>query len=253
MSTTALLAATLGSKITKSLLSVWLKDKELLKSAAEIGVEAFSKHTQDHLEARKAKRVFEDLVDKVIGDLSVFISNEHKSLETAKGDLKQIVEGIITIISSEDFFDLCLNERLSVSRFLAGSSELRQAQVKKRHVNQDDFDSLFQFVAGSFLSTIHSLPTFNRTAIRKILEDTELIVEKLSRIQSTLDLTVATQDDSNRYAQTYRKHFSRRFRKIQLFGLDARSLAKSYTLAIGYISLTLADEEGTQRSALKRH
>lgn len=204
----ALLAIAIGGKFLRGLLGIWLKDKAILNESASAGVEFFEKHTKDFLEARKSKRFFEELADRVTADLARFIDNEHKTL--LKGDIQQIVDGSVTIISSTAFFDLCLRERLDYGRIIQQSQPLATKEAQSRAVPGEHFYSIFRFIVLEFLSSISALPTFNRTAFRHILEDTELIIEKISRMQESLDsLSVVPDDDELRQDAEYRSHFAR--------------------------------------------
>jgi NACHT N-terminal Helical domain 1 len=199
---------------------------------------------KDFVEARRAKRFFEELADRVADDLSTFIGSEHNKLP--KGDRKQIMESSIEIISSPDFYDLCIAERLSFERILKTCKPLLNEQAKQRGIKVAVLESIFRFILMEFVALLSSLPQFNRVAFRKILVDTEVIIEKISRLQTKLDeLASSSNDDSIRHEHDYRRHFARKFRQIQLFGVDSRELQKKYDLSIGYISLTISSDEDT--------
>ena len=61
----------IGTKLVKGLLSIWLKDKTVTKQTSELGLELFEKHAKDFVEARRAKRFFEELADRVADDLNL--------------------------------------------------------------------------------------------------------------------------------------------------------------------------------------
>jgi energy-coupling factor transporter ATP-binding protein EcfA2 len=238
----SLVIASIGTKLVKGLLSIWLGDKGIAKLTAELGLDFFEKYTTDFYEARRAKRFFEELADRVSGDLSSFIESEHKELP--KGDAKQFMESSLEVISSPEFYDLCITERLSFERILKSAKPLLERQATQRAIRSSVLESIFQFILMEFVTVLSSLPQFNRVAFRKILEDTEVIIEKISRLQAKLDdLASPVDDESIQQEHIYRRNFARKFRKIQLFGVDSRGLEKKYDLSIGYISLTISNDE----------
>jgi hypothetical protein len=258
--TQSLLIASIGTKLVKGILSIWLKDQQVAKLAADLSLDLFEHHTKDFYEARKAKRFFEELADRVATELTAFIDSEHRALP--KGDAKQIMECSIAIISGSEFYDLCIAERLSFDRIFVSSKSKLASEAKERGLNRNVLESIFRFLLMEFVTVLSSLPQFNRVVFRKILEDTEIIVDKISSLQSKLDdvlmlrsqansndVLSSTDDEAARHEHEYRTHFARRFRKLQLFGIDSRGLDKRYDLSIGYISLTISSDDGSSGSS----
>ncbi|MDA9479752.1 hypothetical protein XI03_35720 [Bradyrhizobium sp. CCBAU 65884] len=243
-----LLLTSIGTKLVKGLVSLWLGDRAIAKLTSDLTFDFFEKYTKDFYEARRAKRFFEELADRISGDLASFLESEHKALP--KGDALQIMESSIEIISTDEFYDLCIAERLSFERILKACSPQLDAQAKKRLLKRSAQLSIFRFLLMEFITVLSSLPQFNRVAFRKILEDTEVILERIARLQSKLDdVTTAADNEILKNEHVYRRNFARRFRKIQLFGIDSRGLEKKYDLSIGYISLTISSHRSSEEAS----
>ena len=239
MSQSAIVAA-IGVKLIKGLLAIWLKDKEITKLASELTIDIFDRRANDWREARKARRFFEELADRASENLSKYMESEHGKLP--KGDAKQIMEASVDLIGNQAFYDLCFEERLSVDRIMKSSRSMLEDQAKSRSVNLGVLESVFRFLLTEFVLTLDSLPEFDRVAFRTILEDTELIIEKINLVQARVE-GLASDDQSTKQEHTYRKHFARKFRLIQLFGVTSHRLTKRYDLTIGYISLTISNDD----------
>src|SRR5436853_5422846 len=105
----SLIIASVGAKIVKGLLAIWLGDSAVSKLTADLTSEFFEKYAKDFYEARRANRFFEELADRISTDLANFIASEYKRLP--KGDAIQILESCTEFISSPEFYDLCISER----------------------------------------------------------------------------------------------------------------------------------------------
>lgn len=75
------LQGSLESKFIRGLISLWLNDPSILNLGIQLGFDFFEQKTNDYYQARKAERLFEEVADTVLKDLTGFIENEHRHLK----------------------------------------------------------------------------------------------------------------------------------------------------------------------------
>lgn len=230
----------------RGLLSLWFKDVALLDFAVGLGFDLFEQKTRDYYQARKASRLFEEVADAVLKDLSDYIKNEHRNLK--KGDVKVIVDSVLDVLLNEDFINICIEERLLAERVIPRLQVNFKKKCSEIVCREDDFNGIAKFIIFELLAIVDTLPTFDRAAFTKILEDTEVIIDRIVQLEAKFDrLDRTLNSDSDIETANYIKKFSSKFRKIKLFGVDSTGLPKNYDLSIAYINLTLT-VDGDQSS-----
>lgn len=239
----------LENKFIRGLISLWIGDSALLSAGVPLGFDFFEQKTNDYYKARKTERLFEEIADGVLRDLAAYIDSEHRHLK--QGEVKLIAESALDFLVTNDFFELCVSERMDPERIFFQIQNKLKDTSKVLAVRPDDLFSITKFIVLELLAILDSFPEFNRAAFSKILEDTELILDRLAQLETKIDLI----DNNLKYNLKsvnleYIRNFSHRFKKIKLFGIDTRGLPKNYNLSIAYINLTLTieDDSSSQKS-----
>lgn len=246
------LATPIASGFIKGLMAIWLKDSEILKLGGTVGFEYFTKKTNDFYEARKTQRFFEELADHVLEDLSKYIQVEHKNLR--KGDINAACKIILNLISSEGFNNIFIEERGDRSQITIKAISTLKKDIQAELIPETIVVSIAKHIIGKFLTILESLPEYNRLMLRSLLNDTTSILETVNRIELALvDNKQEIEREENQNEINYKKLFVRKFKNIELFGIDARNIKKKYNLELAYISLKLVCDEETVSSDIESY
>jgi Leucine-rich repeat (LRR) protein len=90
------------------------------------------------------------------------------------------------------------------------------------------------------VETVASLPQFEATVLREILERETDIAAKVAVLVERIPAVVPGADPASAFEQRYRYQISRKLDQVELFGLSTRRYKPRYSLSVAYISLNAA-------------
>lgn len=235
------IASALSGKVLKGLIAIWTKDNAYLGLTANTALITLQRHAGGYLEERKLSRLLGQIEDEILEALANHLENEYRSIKP--GDKALLAENAINIISTQIFYDACFEEVFDLDRLVIRfQTQLCSAAKDVLILDRPAAVSIGRFVIAKYLAILSGLPNYETTTLKYIIRDTDEILDRVKSMEVQLGrIEHKERADQDQDEATYRNLMCSRLRKIDVFGVDTRSISKRYNLSVAYINLTLND------------
>ncbi len=249
----SLLVPTVGSSVAKLLLKKYLASSEVAQLFGEELTKLAVAGLKSKLEQRQAIRVFEDLADKIVNQLTPLFEEAGRrgnlNTEAVAKELGATLEGRISpdLLLSSDMAPDKLVRALRDSRPLPPNQLTEaDAELYARALDQ---------TARYLVATATLLPHFvERLAVTQLQRISRMEGE-ISRTHASVRLieeqvsTLSPDKTFARFEADYRQSVSLTVDTLELFGVDVDPQSTQYKLSVAYISLSLLEESSNEESS----
>ena len=242
---TTLLAAT-GTSVAKILLKKFLAGSDLVESVSEELPDIAAAGLKGTMEQRQAVRIFEDIADKIVAQLTPLFEeagkNGNLNIEAVAHELGVALNGRISA-------DVLLANELvpeKLARAFRDARPLPPAQLSEAEVAL--YERALDQTARYLVSVATHLPRFvEKMAAIQLQRISRMEGEITRALESVriLEAHVSILSPDKTYARfeaDYRQSVSQNVDELELFGVDIDSQAKRYKLSVAYISLSFLEE-----------
>jgi len=245
----------LGTAISKSVLKFWLKETELGRDTTTAIGDLLGRRLPELRQQRRARRFFERLAEEIADQLQpLFDSPSERMAENEK---------LATIQALADTFDhaaltdqVLLDHDLSPLRL---EDYLRSVSPNATAALNESATSLYsralREACNYVIEITATLPSFNASATRELLERERESIELLKKILDRIPqsrLAKAEQDPGARFETEYLRQVARRLDQVELFGISLNRMRHRYNLSIAYISLSMSGPDDTFLGSVSR-
>lgn len=236
-----------GSVIAKTILKVWLKDKEI---ETEIGIgilDMLKFKGADVLAQQRGRRQFEEIGEKVVENLLPAF-DESTLNEGSKVAVSVAVAE--TIDQTNVTSAVIANNNLDPSELTNHFLDLNP-NATNNFSNEEM--SLYHYIlkeSADYIIDISSqFPNFTERTFSEILKRENLLLNRadeiLNEVRQIRKESRRTNIEENvaQFEEEYRRAVVRNLDKVELFGVDVSSPNRRYRLSVAYVSLSIAQKK----------
>lgn len=256
MSLTGTLALTLGPAIGKTILKLWLNDRETLATVGVGIMDLLAKTGSDVFAKRTAERQFQEIGEKVARNLLTLFEIENAGLdENGKTAVALAVANRLekTSITADFLIEKRLDPSALARYFVSAEPQLTSGLSR---TETELYERVLNESSRYIVDVASQLPTFSEKAFAEIFKrgdqlmgTVEKILEEVRRIQRGSEQGNSDQD-SVHFETEYRLAVGRKLDELELFGVDlTSSVNRRHCLSVAYVTLSVRRKE--QRSAEK--
>lgn len=237
-----LVLATIGTAITKTVLNLWLDDNELVYATSNSLYTIINSKIQNNLEARKLKRRFEDIQDKLTENLITnlqFYQNEDTNIDML---VKEIEE---TILSSR--IDGKLLANLSYNPKKVYQHLINCRKINKKMFSSDEiytYERMLVISSQFIIDLAPTMPNYQKDNFEEILyrfdEFYTVALKILNSMNTLLDTSSnAMEKKYMAFEHDYRTEIARKYDKLEVIGAELSKRYSRYKLSVAYVSLDM--------------
>ena len=238
------LASELVSGIATALAKVWLANTGLPLEIVLTGLTAIKGLAVDSFAQRKARRMIEDISEKIAERLVAVFETEGTKLD--EGERAAVATALADVFSSDGLDATALVadnlDASQISKRLLAASQSAVSQMGEAETEL--FRRVLAETCSAVVGVASELPAFTEASITSLLKSQDRVEQSVIRVldmlkEDRLSQEVSRRDDKSRFEIDYRRSL-RSLDKIELFGIRAprRGRRYRYDLSVAYITLT---------------
>jgi NACHT domain len=235
----------LGTAAVRAAAKLWLGSNQV---AAEVGagaIDLLSAKLATQRDRRKFNRMIENFVEAVADRIEPIVEVEFRTLPEN--------ERLAAIEAVRDTFE---HAHLVDDDLFASDVDARHlhASIKQRtsagtYLLSIDGESLYNLLmrecCGYVIEISRVLPQFSPNALTELLKRDSQIIDAIREVLARLP----QRDRTAGFDYDYRQLIARKLDHVELFGVTLEDSTRRYPLSVAYISLTVADVDGSSLSS----
>ncbi|MFV1883289.1 MAG: NACHT domain-containing protein [Balneola sp.] len=240
---TSISVAIIGS-LSKILLKLWLKDKEIGELAGTELIDIIKTHSNDKLTQNRVERTFETIADKIV--MEVLETTEDKLISFTLDEKNQIWEAVSKILSSPKLnVQVLIKYNLDPDKLYYSIKRSNLIHYKSLDEEQQNvIDIIISEYCNYAIDISSKLPKFREYVFNKLLDQGSKLVERVDEVSrqiKSINNSLQDLDEVNRrFELKYRREVIRKLDRIKLFGTDVQESNREYSLKVAYIDLKLS-------------
>lgn len=250
------LTVNLGGAVARSLLKLWLRDREIAQTAGLSLADLADRATRGFLQKRSIERSFERVAEEVARKLAPFMETEFRDVDS--GEVKAAVIAAGETIDAAQLDDAILFatdlEPLRLEAALRTGKPEAAAESHLSEAGTAIYDFTMREAANYIVEVVSTLPQFQSRATRTLLERESTLIALVEEVLERLpdDTGSGGPGDPSRFEAQYRREVARKLDRLELFGVRTSEVNQRYALSVAYIGLTAstsapaAEEESPQ-------
>jgi Leucine-rich repeat (LRR) protein len=243
-----LLGIKLGARFAKLLLEIWL-GKGNLNTAGGDTIDVLQRWVEGKLDRRRAHRDLEEVGERLASE---FLPLFQDAQRRGQLNLEAIILALDTALEGATTASFFVAKDMEPSFLLTELKRARPIPVGFSQAEEDLYNRALEASVRYLVEISARLPGFEEAFATRSLqqlsnlkEETAAILSAVRQLEAEL-LNQKTDEKSRSYELDYRLALQRNLDYLELFGIDLRPEAQRQKLSVGYVSLTLAGEEGVE-------
>ena len=236
------LTLSLGGAVARSLLKLWLRDREIAQSVGLSLAELAERGTRNFLQKRSIVRSFDRVAEEVARKLAPFMEAEFRDVDP--GEVAAAVLAAAETIDAARLDDSVLFATdLEPLRLEAALRTGKPAAAAESHLSESGtaiYDFTMREAANYIVEVVSTLPQFQARATRTLLARESTLIALVEEVLERLpdDTGFGGPGDPSRFEAQYRREVARKLDRLELFGVRTSELNQRYALSVAYIGLT---------------
>lgn len=242
------LTLSLGGAVARSLLKIWLRDREIAQCAGLSLAELADRGTRNFLQRRSIERSFERVAEEVAGKLAPFMEAEFREVDPGEVTAAAIAAGE-TIDAARLDDSVLFATDLEPLRLEAALRTGKPDAVAESHLSEAGtaiYDFTMREAANYIVEVVSTLPQFQSRATQVLLERESTLIALVEEVLERLpdDTGFGGPGDPSRFEAQYRREVARKLDRLELFGVRTSEVNQRYALSVAYIGLTASTGAG---------
>jgi hypothetical protein len=249
---TTLLAAA-GPSVAKILLKKFLAFSEAGQIFGEELTDIAAAKLKDTMEQRQAVRIFTDVADKIIVQLTPLFEEAGRrgnlNIETVAHELGTTLKGRISadLLLANEMVPEKLAKAFRDARPLP-ANQLTEAEIDLYGRALDQTARYLVAVATQFPRFVDKLAASQLQRISRMEGELSRTLESVRRIEEQVSI-LSPDKTYARFEADYRQIVSQTVDELELFGVDVDPQSRRYKLSVAYISLSFLEESSNEEAS----
>lgn len=240
-----LVLTTISVAISKSILSIWLEDSELVYATSNSLYAIINTKLLDKLKTRALVRRFKDIEDKIADNISVAFQYYEEQGSNLEPILIEVKDAIL-----RSRIDSKLLTKLSYKPKKLYDHILSNGKINNKHfsdVEMSIYSRMIDLSSQYIINIAPTIPTYEKSNFEEIFDRFDNFHELTLRILNDLNSIIEVKENTMNekfanFEHDYRAEIARKYDKLEIIGANLNRKYSRYNLSTAYVSLDVIED-----------